>query len=211
MLFRSGADEVSEDDLLEALQIAHDEIKKLCDVQDELRKLAGKPKWDVAPKTVDPDMLKKVEKAALKQIEEATLEQGKLERRDKIAAAKAAAQLEVIGEEPTSEQKAQFSMAFDQLIKRTIRRRIAVEKHRPDGRKADEIRPIWCDTSIAPRTHGSGLFTRGETQVLTLLALGTMKEAQRIDDLSIDTTKRYIHHYNFPPFSVGEKIGRAHV
>ncbi|MBM3664351.1 MAG: polyribonucleotide nucleotidyltransferase, partial [Actinobacteria bacterium] len=129
---------------------------------------------------------------------------GKLERRDKVAAARTAAQLDVIGEEPTAEQTAQFSMAFDQLIKRTIRRRIAVDKHRPDGRKADEIRPIWCDTGITPRTHGSGLFTRGETQVLTLLALGTMKEAQRIDDLSIDTTKRYIHHYNFPPFSVGE-------
>ncbi|MGA0068761.1 MAG: polyribonucleotide nucleotidyltransferase, partial [Miltoncostaeaceae bacterium] len=156
------------------------------------------------PQVVDPAMLAEVEKVALAAIEEATLEQGKLERRDKVAAAKTVAQLDVIGEEPTPEQKAQFSMAFDQLIKRTIRRRIAVEKHRPDGRKADEIRPIWCDTGIAPRTHGSGLFTRGETQVLTLLALGTMKEAQRIDDLSIDTTKRYIHHYNFPPFSVGE-------
>jgi len=203
-MVEAGADEVSEDDLLEALQIAHDEIKKLCDVQDELRKLAGKPKWDVAPKNVDPDMLAKVEKAAGKQIEEATLEQGKLERRDKISDAKAAAQAAVLGDEPTAEEKASFSQAFDSIIKKTIRRRIAVEKHRPDGRTAEEIRPIWVDTGIAPRTHGSGLFTRGETQVLTLLALGTMKEAQRIDDLSIDTTKRYIHHYNFPPFSVGE-------
>ncbi len=203
-MVEAGANEVSEDDMLEALQIAHDEIRKLCDVQDALREKAGKPKWDVVPQTVDPAMLAEVEKVALASIEEATLEQGKLERRDKIAAAKAAAQLEVIGDEPSPDQRAQFSMAFDQLIKRTIRRRIAVEKHRPDGRKADEIRPIWCDTGIAPRTHGSGLFTRGETQVLTLLALGTMKEAQRIDDLSIDTTKRYIHHYNFPPFSVGE-------
>jgi len=203
-MVEAGADEVSEDDLLEALQIAHDEIKKLCDVQDELRKLAGKPKWDVAPKNVDPDMLAKVEKAAGKQIEEATLEQGKLERRDKISDAKAAAQAAVLGDEPTPEDKASFSQAFDSIIKKTIRHRIAVEKHRPDGRTAEEIRPIWVDTGIAPRTHGSGLFTRGETQVLTLLALGTMKEAQRIDDLSIDTTKRYIHHYNFPPFSVGE-------
>jgi len=203
-MVEAGADEVSEDDLLEALQIAHDEIKKLCDVQDELRKLAGKPKWDVAPKNVDPDMLAKVEKAAQKQIEEATLEQGKLERRDKISDAKAAAQAAVLGDEPTAEEKASFSQAFDSIIKKTIRHRIAVEKHRPDGRTAEEIRPIWVDTGIAPRTHGSGLFTRGETQVLTLLALGTMKEAQRIDDLSIDTTKRYIHHYNFPPFSVGE-------
>ncbi len=203
-MVEAGANEVSEEDLLEALQIAHDEIRKLCDVQDELREKAGKPKWDFVPQLVDPAMLDAVEKKALAAIEEATLEQGKLERRDKIAAAKAAAQLEVVGEEPTPEERAQFSMAFDALIKRTIRRRIAVEKHRPDGRTAEQIRPIWCDTGIAPRTHGSGLFTRGETQVLTLLALGTMKEAQRIDDLSIDTTKRYIHHYNFPPFSVGE-------
>jgi polyribonucleotide nucleotidyltransferase len=203
-MVEAGANEVSEEDLLEALQIAHDEIRKLCDVQDALREKAGKPKWDFVPQVVDPAMLAEVEKVALAAIEEATLEQGKLERRDKVAAAKAAAQLQVIGEEPAPDQKAQFSMAFDQLIKRTIRRRIAVEKHRPDGRKADEIRPIWCDAGITPRTHGSGLFTRGETQVLTLLALGTMKEAQRIDDLSIDTTKRYIHHYNFPPFSVGE-------
>ncbi len=203
-MVEAGANEVSEEDLLDALQIAHDEIRKLCDVQDALREKAGKPKWDFVPQVVDPAMLAEVEKVALAAIEEATLEQGKLERRDKVAAAKAAAQLQVIGEEPAPDQKAQFSMAFDQLIKRTIRRRIAVEKHRPDGRKADEIRPIWCDAGITPRTHGSGLFTRGETQVLTLLALGTMKEAQRIDDLSIDTTKRYIHHYNFPPFSVGE-------
>ncbi|MEI7793442.1 MAG: polyribonucleotide nucleotidyltransferase [Thermoleophilia bacterium] len=203
-MVEAGANEVSEEDLLEALQIAHDEIKKLCDVQDELRKLAGKPKWDIQGKTVDPAMLAKVEKAALSQIEEATREQGKLERRDKISDAKSAARAAVLGDEPTSEDKAAFSEAFDSIIKRTIRHRIAVDKHRPDGRTAEEIRPIWVETGLAPRTHGSGLFTRGETQVLTLLALGTTKEAQRIDDLSIDTTKRYIHHYNFPPFSVGE-------
>ena len=203
-MVEAGASEVSEEDLLEALQIAHDEIKKLCDVQDELRKLAGKPKWDIQGKTVDPAMLAKVEKAALSQIEEATREQGKLERRDKISDAKSAARAAVLGDEPTSEDKAAFSEAFESIIKRTIRHRIAVDKHRPDGRTAEEIRPIWVETGLAPRTHGSGLFTRGETQVLTLLALGTTKEAQRIDDLSIETTKRYIHHYNFPPFSVGE-------
>ena len=203
-MVEAGASEVSEEDLLEALQIAHDEIKKLCGVQDELRKLAGKPKWDIQGKTVDPAMLAKVEKAALSQIEEATREQGKLERRDKISDAKSAARGAVLGDEPTSEDKAAFSEAFESIIKRTIRHRIAVDKHRPDGRTAEEIRPIWVETGLAPRTHGSGLFTRGETQVLTLLALGTTKEAQRIDDLSIETTKRYIHHYNFPPFSVGE-------
>ncbi|MBJ7366787.1 MAG: polyribonucleotide nucleotidyltransferase, partial [Thermoleophilia bacterium] len=165
-MVEAGASEVSEEDLLEALQIAHDEIKKLCDVQDELRKLAGKPKWDIQAKTVDPAMLAKVEKAALSQIEEATREQGKLERRDKISDAKSAARAAVLGNEPTSEDKAAFSEAFESIIKRTIRHRIAVDKHRPDGRTAEEIRPIWVETGLAPRTHGSGLFTRGETQVL---------------------------------------------
>ncbi|MSO44887.1 MAG: polyribonucleotide nucleotidyltransferase [Thermoleophilia bacterium] len=203
-MVEAGANEVSEDDIIEALQIAHDEIKKLCDAQDTLREMAGKPKWEVVPQTVDPEMLAAVEAAALAPIETATREQGKLERRDMISDAKAAARATVLGSESTPEAAASFSRAFDAIVKRTIRHRIAVDKQRPDGRTAEQIRPIWVDTAVAPRTHGSGLFTRGETQVLTLLALGTMKEAQRLDDLSIDTTKRYIHHYNFPPFSVGE-------
>jgi polyribonucleotide nucleotidyltransferase len=94
--------------------------------------------------------------------------------------------------------------AADAAYKRVVRQKIAVDKRRPDGRAAEEIRPINCEVSVAPRTHGSALFTRGQTQALTLVTLGTAKEEQRIDDLSLDTTKRYIHHYNFPPFSVGE-------
>ncbi len=94
--------------------------------------------------------------------------------------------------------------AADAVYKQIVRHKIAVEKRRPDGRAAEEIRAINCDVSVTPRTHGSALFTRGQTQALTLVTLGTAKEEQRIDDLSLDTTKRYIHHYNFPPFSVGE-------
>ena len=137
-------------------------------------------------------------------IEEATAEQGKLERRDKVSDARAAGLTAVLGDEPEPEARASFNRAFDSLQKSIIRRRIAVDKKRPDGRKSDEIRPITCDVGVAPRTHGSGLFTRGETQVMSLLALGTLKDAQRIDGIGIETTKRYIHHYNFPPFSVGE-------
>jgi polyribonucleotide nucleotidyltransferase len=203
-MVEAGAREVDEETLLEALQIAHDEIQRLCAAQLELVKKAGKEKFAFEPVAVDADLLAAIEKAAGPALEEATLEQRKLERRDKVAAVRAEAAAAVLGEDADPERAAAFATAFDALQKRIIRRRIAVEKHRPDGRKADEIRPISCEVTVAPRVHGSGLFTRGETQVMTLLALGTTKEAQRIDGLGIETTKRYIHHYNFPPFSVGE-------
>jgi polyribonucleotide nucleotidyltransferase len=203
-MVEAGAKEVDEETLLEALEIAHEEIKKICAAQLELREKAGRPKWDVDPVVVDPKVLAKVEKAGLAAIEEATLEQRKIERRDKVAVARAAVAEKVLGADPTPEARAGFALAFDSVMKSVIRRRIAIEKRRPDGRGADEIRPITCETTVAPRVHGSGLFTRGETQVMTLLALGTTKEAQRIDGLGIETSKRYIHHYNFPPFSVGE-------
>ncbi len=132
------------------------------------------------------------------------MEQGKLERRDKVADLRQAAAETVLAEDATPEERASLNRAFDSLQKTIIRRRIAVEKTRPDGRSSDEIRPISVEVGVTPRTHGSGLFTRGETQVLTIVALGTLKDAQRIDGLGIETTKRYIHHYNFPPFSVGE-------
>jgi len=203
-MVEAGAKEIVEDDILEALDIAHEEIKKLCAAQDELRQKAGRPKWEVAGQSVDPGMLERVRDAVIAQLEEATLEQGKLERRDKVADARTAAVGTVLGEDATPDARAEFNRAFDALQKQIIRHRIAVEKRRPDGRKADEIRPISCEVGVAPRVHGSGLFTRGETQVMTLLALGTMKDAQRIDGIGTETTKRYIHHYNFPPFSVGE-------
>ncbi len=203
-MVEAGASEVDEETMLEALQIAQEEIRTLCAAQLELQKKAGKPKWDVAPLAVDAKLAAKVEKAFGKDLSEATLEQAKLLRRDKVAAVRAAAAESILGAEPDPEAAADFSRAFDALQKSIIRRRIAVEKHRPDGRKADEIRTITTEAGILPRVHGSGLFTRGETQVLTSLALGTTKEAQRIDGLGIETTKRYIHHYNFPPFSVGE-------
>ena len=203
-MVEAGAKEVDEESLLEALAIAHDEIKKLCAAQLELAKIAGKPKWEVTSVDVDPDMRGRVEAAALAALEEATLEQGKLERRDKVSDVRTAAATAVLGDEPTAEDRASFNRAFDSIQKTIIRRRIAVDKHRPDGRQSDEIRPISVEVGVTPRTHGSGLFTRGETQVLTILALGTLKDAQRIDGLGIESTKRYIHHYNFPPYSVGE-------
>ncbi len=203
-MVEAGANEIDEETVLEALAIAHDEIKKLCAAQLELVEKAGKEKFTFEPITVDPALLERVQAAAGDALAEATLEQAKLERRDKVSAVKKAAAESVLGDDPTKEATADFSRAFESLQKSLIRKRIAVDKHRPDGRKAEEIRPISCAISVAPRVHGSGLFTRGETQVMTLLALGTLKDAQRIDGLGIETTKRYIHHYNFPPYSVGE-------
>ena len=203
-MVEAGAKEVDEETMLEALGIAHDEIRRICAVQTELRERVGKPKWEVDAVGVDEKLLAKIEKAAGKDLAEAAREQAKLARHDKIAAVRAAAAEKILGDDPDAEAAAAFSTAFDALEKRLIRERIAVDKERPDGRKADEIRPISCEVRVLPRVHGSGLFTRGETQVLTSLALGTTKEAQRIDGLGIETTKRYIHHYNFPPFSVGE-------
>src|SRR6185312_682240 len=94
--------------------------------------------------------------------------------------------------------------AAEAIYKELVRRKIAVDKRRPDGREPEEIRPITCEVGVAPRVHGSGLFTRGQTQILSLLTLGTAKEGQRIDDLSLETDRRFMHHYNFPPYSVGE-------
>jgi len=203
-MVEAGAREVDEEAILEALQIAHDEIRKLCAAQIELQEKAGKPKWDVEEVTTDEALVKAIQKAVGPALDDATQEQGKLERRDRIAGIRAEAAEKVIGEEPEPERAAAFRSAFDALTKRIIRHRIAVDKKRPDGRGTEEIRPISCEVGVAPRSHGSGLFTRGETQVMTVLALGTTKEAQRIDGIGIETTKRYIHHYNFPPFSVGE-------
>src|SRR3989475_8789160 len=100
--------------------------------------------------------------------------------------------------------KTYVKKAAEAIYKELVRRKIAVEKSRPDGRAPEEIRPITCEVGVSPRTHGSGLFTRGQTQVLSTLTLGTAKEGQRIDDLSLESERRFMHHYNFPPYSVGE-------
>jgi polyribonucleotide nucleotidyltransferase len=203
-MVEAGAKEVDEETMLEALGIAHEEIRSLCAAQVELREKAGREKWDVPTLPVDDKLLAKIEKAVGKDLAEATRGEAKLARRDAVAAARQVALEKVVGDDGDPEAIAAFNTAFDALTKRLIRRRIAVDKERPDGRAAEEIRPVSAEVGVAPRVHGSGLFTRGETQVMTLLALGTTKEAQRIDGLGIETSKRFIHHYNFPPFSVGE-------
>jgi polyribonucleotide nucleotidyltransferase len=202
LMVEAGAQEVSEQEILDALDIAHGEIKKLCAAQLELREKAGKPKLEVEVPQVDESILKAVQEQFGDAIKEATQVEDKLERQDATKRVEEQV-LETIGGED-AEKRQQAQLAFDKLEKETIRQRIAVDKKRPDGRDATEIRPITIEVSVAPRTHGSALFTRGQTQALSVVALGTTREEMRLDTLGLQTQKFYFHHYNFPPFSVGE-------
>jgi polyribonucleotide nucleotidyltransferase len=279
-MVEAGANEIPEEKLLEALDLAHVEVKKLCDGQLELQRAARKAKW------LDDDVTDEIERehggavrerinaeglrAAHAVIEEvlpelsmdsteedvlrqtqrkmslaAVLERIRLEAVIPSVREQFEAELRVLtdAEQDSKElRSAKRQLLFDRIIetvelpfpvgpavgdgepattkdtltksyvkkaaeaiyKELVRRKIAVEKNRPDGRSPEEIRAIECEVGVSPRTHGSGLFTRGQTQIMSLLTLGTAKEGQRIDDLSLETDRRYMHHYNFPPYSVGE-------
>src|SRR3989442_10222841 len=207
LMVEAGAQEVSEAEILDALDIAHGEIKKLCAAQRELQEKAGKPKDEVEVPQVDAALLEQVRERFGSSLDEATQVEDKLERQEATKRVEEEV-LEAFAGEPESEEyrerRAAAQLAFDKLEKDVIRRRIAVEKKRPDGRAADEIRPISIEVGVAARTHGSALFTRGQTQAFSVVALGTTREEMRLDTLGLPTTKRYFHHYNFPPFSVGE-------
>ncbi len=283
-MVEAGAAEVPEETILEALDLAHTEIKRICEALEDLRSQVGKPKW------VDPELTADLERehghAIWQRIQEQGIREGAaivdelleelspelsmdsteddIVRRMQVRAGLALLlekQRMVAVEAPVRERfegdlkqlteaeqdskelkSAKRSLLFDRIIdgielpfpvgpatvdgdgpvvkdqltksyvkraaeavyKDLVRQKIAVDKRRPDGRGTEEIRPIECEVSVSPRTHGSGLFTRGQTQILTLLTLGTATEGQRIDDLSLEQDRRYMHHYNFPPYSVGE-------
>ncbi len=205
VMVEAGAKQVDETQIVEALKIAHEEIKKLVDVQLQLRELAGKPKWEVPEYAVDAGVLAEVQSKYGAEMDRATQIVDKKERQDATSALRAAG-VEALagGDDVDPERLVQVRRAFAKLERDIIRRRIAVEKRRPDGRGAEDIREISCEVGVVPRTHGSALFTRGQTQALTITTLGGTGEFQRIDDLSLTEKKRYIHHYNFPPYSVGE-------
>jgi len=283
-MVEAGADEVPEDLLLEALDLAQREIQKLCDAQEELREKAGKPKWldadwtrelegssgdtirdriheqglreagavveeildELAPPlsmdSTEEDITKRVqvrsslvmllESTRLAAVEGPVREQFETDLRALTEAEQDSKELKsakrqllferivetvelpfpvgpatVEGEAPIVKDaltKQFVKRAAETIYKDLVRKKIAVEKRRPDGRDLDEIRAIECEVGVSPRTHGSALFTRGQTQIMTLLTLGTAKEGQRIDDLSLEQERRYMHHYNFPPYSVGE-------
>jgi polyribonucleotide nucleotidyltransferase len=283
-MVEAGADEVPEDVLLEALDLAHQEIRKLCEAQEDLRRQVGKAKW------LDQELTSELEESQGHAIWESIQAKGVREgaaiieeledqlapelsmdsteeditRRMQVRASLAAVlekQRLAAAEGPVREQfgddlqalteaeqdskelksakrhllferiietvelpfpvgpatvdgespavkdsltKSYVKKAAEAIYKDLVRRKIAIEKRRPDGRGTDEIRAVECEVTVSPRAHGSALFQRGQTQILTLCTLGTAKEGQRIDDLSLETDRRFMHHYNFPPYSVGE-------
>src|SRR4029453_9968156 len=208
LMVECGADGVTEAEILDALDIAHGEIKKLCGTIEELRQAAGKPKEEVEAPPLDEALLARIRESHGAELDEATQIAEKLARQD----AADAVEEQVVeqyastgeGDELDGERVAAVRLAFDALEKDIVRRRIAVDKKRPDGRAQDQIRPIECEVDLLPRVHGSALFTRGETQILSNGALGTTRMDMRADALRRRETKRFFHHYNFPPFSVGE-------
>ena len=212
LMVEAGAKEITEAEVLDALDIAHGEIKKLCQAQRELAEKAGKAKVEVEVPHVDEELLEQIRGGFGAALEAATRVEDKLEREDATKAVEFEVHVALSGDKPPEspgvgddpDRRQAVQLAFDRLEKNMVRQRIAVEKKRPDGRAADEIRPIWIETKPSPRAHGSAIFTRGQTQALSVATLGTTREELRVDDLGARNEKRYFHHYNFPPFSVGE-------
>jgi len=208
LMVECGADNVTEAEVLDALDIAHAEIKKLVGAMEELQAKAGREKISVEAPSIDEGLLEQIRGTHGNAIDEATSVPEKLARQEAIEAIKDAvlAQYapETGDEEADAARRDEVSRAFGSIEKTTIRKRIAVDKKRPDGRAQDEIRPIETEVDIAPRVHGSALFTRGETQILSNVALGTTRMDMRLDNLGLQETKTFFHHYNFPPYSVGE-------
>ena len=214
LMVEAGANEIPEAEILDALDIAHAEIKKLCALQRELAEKVGKEKKVFETISVDEGVLEQIRSSHGKALDDATQVEDKLERQDATKAVEAeileqhappapegASEDQLVA---AKQKRAAVQLAFDKLEKSIIRERIAVHKKRPDGRGEDEIRDISIEVGVTPRTHGSALFTRGQTQALSVVAMGTLKEEMRLDTLGLETKKYYWHHYNFPPFSVGE-------
>jgi polyribonucleotide nucleotidyltransferase len=207
LMVEAGANEIPEAEILDALDIAHGEIRKLCALQRELAEKAGKEKSVVEVPQVHPDLYEQIKASHGAALDAATQVEEKLERQEACKAVEEQVIIQYSGDPEADtypEYRANAQRAFDALEKTLIRERIAVQKKRPDGRSADQIRPIDIEVGVSPRAHGSALFTRGQTQALSVVALGTTREEMRLDTLGLETAKRYFHHYNFPGFSVGE-------
>lgn len=207
MMVEAGANELPEDIMMDAILFGHDEIKRIVALQEEMQEKVGKPKAEVALAEPDAEVAEWVRNRALEDIKQAVRSADKQGREEAVRQLREQvneAFLEEWGEEKAAAYAKDVETVFDQLMKEQVRAMIVLESERVDGRKPDEIRPIWCDASVLPRAHGSAVFTRGQTQVLSVATLGLKSDEQMIDDLGDEERKRYIHHYNFPAFSVGE-------
>lgn len=202
MMVEAGAQEVPEEIMLDAIMFAHEEIKKIVEFIEQIVAEVGKPKMEIELYKVPEDIETAVRAYAEDKMRAAIQTYDKLERLDNMDAVEAETKEHF--EEIYPDNAKDIGNVLYAITKEQVRSLILDDGIRPDNRKLDEIRPIWCDTSVLPRTHGTGLFKRGQTQVLSVATLGPLGEAQTIDGITEQTEKRYMHHYNFPPYSVGE-------
>ena len=202
MMVEAGAQEVPEDVCLDAIMFAHEEIKKICRLIKQIAEVIGKEK--IVPEIRKPaeDLDAAVREYAVPKMREAVLTKDKQERLDNMDAVEQETKEHFAEVYPDGEKD--IDAVLYNIVKEQVRSLILDEGIRPDNRKLDEIRPIWCETGVLPRTHGTGLFKRGQTQVLSVVTLGTLSEAQTLDGLDEETEKRYMHQYNFPGFCTGE-------
>jgi polyribonucleotide nucleotidyltransferase len=202
-MVEAGARQIPEQTMLQALRLAHDEIKRLVDFQLHVRETLGpKPPMDYPRWAVAPEITEAVHDAVAGRISEAARNADKAAREAQIDALRQEVSARLADRFPAN--AAEIGRAFEAELKKAVRHAILAGGIRPDGRGTDEIRPIWCRVGVLPRTHGSALFTRGQTQALSVVTLGSGQDQQKLDGLGLEQFKRFMHHYNFPPFSVGE-------
>ncbi len=206
-MIEAGANEIPDNIMLEAIKTAHDEIKKLCEFISTIKAEIGKPKFEYKSFEVDHDLFDKIAEKYEQRMYNDVQEVDKTvrdENVDKIKEEVMEYLISELGEEAVEERKQEIGEILYKLEKKCVRKMILEEHKRPDGRKLDEIRPLSCEVGLLPRVHGSAIFTRGQTQVLSIATLGMVSEEQILDGLDEQTSKRYIHQYNFPGYSVGE-------
>ena len=212
MMIEAGADQVPEEEMLDAIEFGFEAIKKLCAFEKEIIAAVGKPKREIQLFTADESVKAHIQEEIGEKLVKAISIFDKLERQDAVAALKKQILDEYDAIEPEAkDHNAKMMMVADileEMEANEVRRLIIEDKIRPDGRKVDEIRPLNAQIDLLPRAHGSAMFTRGQTQVISTTTLGPLSDAQIIDTINAEGTKRFMHHYNFPPFSVGE-IGRT--
>ncbi|MBP3047619.1 polyribonucleotide nucleotidyltransferase [Bacillus subtilis subsp. subtilis] len=203
-MVEAGADEVPEEIMLEAIMFGHEEIKRLIAFQEEIVAAVGKEKSEIKLFEIDEELNEKVKALAEEDLLKAIQVHEKHAREDAINEVKNAVVAKFEDEEHDEDTIKQVKQILSKLVKNEVRRLITEEKVRPDGRGVDQIRPLSSEVGLLPRTHGSGLFTRGQTQALSVCTLGALGDVQILDGLGVEESKRFMHHYNFPQFSVGE-------
>ncbi len=202
LMVEAEADQVPEEDVTEAIFFAFEACQDLIIFQERIARAVGRPKGDYPIHSVPAELAKAVRKAALPRIRAVLGSPDKLTRENALDEVESEVKEALLADWPDS--ATDIGEVFKLTLREEVRRMVIEEGRRPDGRKPDEVRQVTCEVGILPRTHGSGLFTRGQTQVLTIATLGSVGDVQKIDSPGAETEKRYMHHYNFPAYSVGE-------